>query len=235
MNIAQLYEELSYGELSTHAMSGDGSGTILTDRKPQVLLYTNEALFRLHSRFLLRTNDVLIEMLDHITNYHLLQKFAESAWETSKEPFLYIKDLMREPYQDDCIKILEVYDSFGRALPLNDPEQPDSLYTPQNNVLQTPYPEGGKALSVGYQARHPLLTKDLPETTLIEIPDVIRGALKAYIAYGVYSGMSSDGASVTAQQHYARYEAICNEALGMDLVQTSMAQTNTRFHKNGWR
>jgi hypothetical protein len=234
MNIAQLYEELSYGELSNHAMSGEGGGTILTERKPQVLLYTNEALFRLHSRFLLRTNDVLIEMLDHITNYHLLNKFAESAWETSVEPFLYIKDLMREPFQDDCIKILEVYDSFGCLLTLNDPEKPDSLYTPQHNVLQTPYPEGGKALSVGYQARHPILTKDLPETTVIEIPDVIRGALTAYIAYRVYSAMSSEGSSVTAQEHLGRYETICSEALGMDLVQTSMAQTNTRFHRNGW-
>ena len=71
MNIEDLFTSLSYGELNNLSMSADGSGSIEESKQPQILLYANEGLLRLYGRFLLKENDVLIEMVEHITNYHL--------------------------------------------------------------------------------------------------------------------------------------------------------------------
>lgn len=235
MNVAQLFAELSYGELSNLALSGEGSGMITDQAKPRVLVAANECLVRLYTRFILKENDLLLELVDHITNYHFLKKFAESQWETSTQDYLYIKDLAREPFTEDVIKVLAVYDSYGQPLPLNDPDNEYSVYTPQGNVLQVPRPVTGFALAVGYQAKHaPLVLNEALDAEIV-VPDVLWGAFKAYIAYHLYNSMNTQEAKVTAQEHLARYESICSEVVMQDLVSTSLSSTNTRFRKNGWK
>ena len=235
MNVAQLFTELSYGELSNLSLSGDGSGMITDQAKPRVLIAANECLVRLYTRFILKENDLLLELVDHITVYHFLKKFAESQWETSTQDYLYIKDLMREQFSEDVIKVLVVYDSYGCALPLNDPDHPESVYTPQGNMLQVPRPVTGLALSVGYQAKHAPLVLNEAMDAEIELPDVLWGAFKAYVAYHIYNGINTQEAKVTAQEHLSRYESICSEVVMQDLVSTSLSSINTRFRKNGWK
>lgn len=233
MDVNQLFAELSYGELSNLALANDGNGTITDAAKPRLLIHANEALLRLYTRYVLKTSDVLIELVDHITNYHLLAKFAESQWETSPQEHLYIKDLMREPFTEDVIRILTVFDSYSCPIPLNDPDHEESIYTPQGNVLQVPRPVTGMALSIVYQAKHPLLVL-APTPSVIDLPDVLWGAYKAYIGYLVYNNMNTQEANGIAQEHLNRYETICGEVLMQDLVTTSMSSTNVRFQKNGW-
>ena len=234
MNVDELYSRLSYGELSNLSMALDGNGSIEETSQPKIINAANEALLRLYSRFVLKQRDVLVEMVEHITNYHLLRRFTESQGNPTEEPYLYIKDLLKERFEQDVIKILEVYDSRDNyQLPLNDAERSDSLFTPQANVLQVPRPQDGVCLSVMYQARHPKLYVDDTEQE-IELPDVLEGALMAYIAYKVYSQINTQEAQGIAQGHAANYEAVCLEAVDRDLVSTSVATTNTRFYKRGW-
>ena len=234
MNIEDLFTNLSYGELSNLSLSGEGSGTILEDSQPKIIRYANEGLLRLFSRFVLKQSDVLIEMVAHITNYHLIKKYAESVYNPDEVHFPYIKDLINEPFKEDVIKVLEVYTSEGNLVPLNDSERKDSVFTPVGNVLQVPRPLDRRSLSVMYQARHEKLDHN-KQDQLIEIPEVLEGALTAFIAYKVFSHMNSDGSSVKAQEHMQIYENICNEAVEHDLVSTSTSTTNSRFEKRGWQ
>ena len=202
MILSDYFTELSYGELSNTAMAVDGTGTIEEVHQPKVVRYLNEGLRRLHGRFPLIQKDVLIELRDHITNYHLIPRFAESNWVPEEVEFPYIKDLIQEPFTGDVARILEVRNSFGHMLPLNDPENRMSVFTPQVDVLQVPRPITGVALSVMYQAYHPTISHHDLQAEIV-LPDVLSSALCAYVAYNVFSHMNTQEATMKAQEHMA--------------------------------
>jgi len=233
MNISDLYKTLSYGELSNLSIGMEGSGKITDDAKPRIIHYANEGLTRLYGRFILKEKDVMIELVDHITNYHLLRKYAESYFDPEEVRYPYIKDLFNEPFTEDVIKILAVYNSRGHKLPLNDNNRADSVFTPTGKILQVPRPVRGTALSVLYQAKHDELLHDR-EDQEIALPDVLQGALVAFIAYKVFSHMNTDVSNVKSQEHLSIYSTICDEVEQHDLVNTSISTTNSRFEKLGW-
>lgn len=232
MNITELFADLSFGELSTLNLAQEGTGIITDAGKERIIRFANDGLLKLYSRFILKQSDVLIELVEWITSYHLMLKFAESQAGTSTQRHLYIKDLYEEPFPDDVIRILNVFDSDGCELPLNDEGSQSSVFT-QGNVVQVPNPEQGKALSIGYQARHPQLTLDHPDQE-IELPDVLMPALRAWIAYRAFNQLNTQESQAIASGHQASFEATCSEAITLDLVGTSSSQTNNRFHRNGW-
>lgn len=232
MLLEDLYQRLSYGELSNLSLSTDGNGSIIESAQPRVVLYANEALVRLYSTFILRTNSLLITPIDHITYYHLKKRFAFSQRSTSNEDFYYIQDLDDEPFAEDVLKVLEVFDAQGQVVPLNDAEQPMSVFTPQALLLQIPTAWNGQVLSLMYQASHPKLT-DVPHS-IIHLPEVLHGAFTAYIAYKLYSHMNTQESTAKAQEHLNMYSSICADVVEKDLVATSILQSNSRFHKRGW-
>ena len=233
MNITDLFTSLSYGELSNLAMGTDGTGVIRTSDQPRVLNAANEALLLLHSKFVLSSKDIWIESRKHITYYHFDTRFAESNAATSNEDYLYIKDLVGDPFIGDVIKVLSVFDDKEYELPLNDSEHPYSVFTPQPRMLQIPDPTEGALFNVVYQAKHPLLVLETP-TQEIDLPDVLHAALRGYVAYRMYSSINTQEATVKAAEHLGNYEGICQNATDFDLVNTSIATTNVRFQKNGW-
>lgn len=235
--LSDLYTDLSNEELSNTALGGDGSGVIREQDRPKILGYINEGLLRLYSRFILKEAEVVIQTCNHITNYHLLKKFAKTQETIGTEEFYYILDMNGEPFEEDVIKILGVWGDGAYQYALNDAEDRWSLYTPQYNILQVPYPITRGALSVIYQARHQTLTGQDPEseiTSAIDIPDVLYGALKAFVAYKVFSHMNTQESTVKSQEHLVTYETICAEAIDRDLVNTSISSTNTSFEKRGF-
>lgn len=228
-----LFNSLALGPLSNLSMADRSiHNKMLSDLgKEQIVANANEGLLRLYSRFLLKERDLLIEQVGHITNYHLKSRFAECT-DPQVEDFTYIKDLPAEPFEDDLIKVLAVYNSYGCQLPLNDIEDTRSVFTPQATVLQIPRPIDGAPLSVLYQARHPELTGDPKQE--IELPDVLQGALVSYIAYKIYSHINSGDSGAKAQEHLQMYGAICTEVSSSDTASTSLITANTRFEKRGW-
>lgn len=233
MNIEQLFSDLSYGELSSLSLANEGDGTITDAGKERIIRFANEGLLKLYTSFILKQNDVVIELVDWITNYHLLKKFAQSQADTSTQTVLYIKDLWREPFAEDVIRVLEVFTSFGIQLPLDDDDNPHSVFTPQGNVLQVPRPRNGMALSIMYQAKHPVLTLDNPSQE-IELPDVLVPALRAWIAARTFGQMNTQESLGTSGVHETSFKNICTEVIQQDLVSTSISTTGKRFEKNGW-
>lgn len=227
MKITELFRRLSFGELSNLAVSNN-DGTLVEEKHPQIIQYVNEGLLRLHSRFLLYEKNLLLEQYSHIINYHLIKKFSEHAGSNTHHP--YIKDLPDEPFQDDVIKILAVHNEFGTQLPLNDKDNPYSMFTPQPDILQIPFPQERRPLAVTYQARHPILD-DREGHILsqeIDIPFSLEGALQSFVGYKTYSHMNGQENIVKGQENMAAYEAICTEIQDRDLVSQSF---HTSFFK----
>jgi hypothetical protein len=234
MQVKELFRELSFGELSNLAISNEGSGEIIKEKHPKIIQYTNEALLKLFGRFVIREKTLLLEQVEHITNYHLRKAFAETSG--SQEPFPYIKDLPGEPFEEDVVRILGVYDMAGSKYPLNDINDPASLFTPQPDMLQVPRPVQGKPMSIIYQARHRKLKSrgDHILAQEIEIPFFLEIALRNYVGYLVYSHMNGQENIVKGQEYLASYEATCREVEERDLVNQTFHTSHSKLEQRGF-
>lgn len=243
MLVVDLFRRLAYGELSNLALSQPG-GKIIEDKHPQLIQYINEGLLRLYSRFILKEKDLIIEQVAHITSYHLRPEYAESGGVLggagTDVPYAYIKDLPDEPFTGDVLKVLAVYESgCPYALPLNDQDRADSLFTPQVDVLQVPNPKATVALGVHYQARHPLLA-DISVNNLnileqeIELPFSLEGALQNFVGYKIYSHMNGQENAVKSQEYLSTFESICTEVMDRDLVSQSFHTSFNKLEQRGF-
>jgi hypothetical protein len=231
MEIEELFSRLSFGELSNLSLGNEGRGSLKEEDIPKVMSHTNEGLLRIYSRFLLSAKQLLIEQVRHITNYHLIVKYAESSG--SNADWLYIKDLPDEKFQGDVIRVLEVYDSVGREFVLNDTDDPQSLFTPAPQLLQVPDPKAGRSLGVQYQARHVNLEADDLSQEII-IPFVLEGALQAFVAYKILSHMNGQENQLKGQEYLATYEGICMDVEARDLVNTSFSTSHHKLEERGF-
>lgn len=231
MKLEELLSRLSYAELSNLSIGNEGRGSIRKEDIPKLVAHVNDGLVRIYSRFVLCTKQLLIEQVCHITNYHLIPKYAEST--EGDVPWPYIKDLPDEPFKGDVIRILEVHDSMGREYVLNDKDDPNSLFTPAPQLLQVPNPKAGQSLAVLYQARHDYLENDALDQE-IYIPFVLEGALQAFVAYKVFSHMNGQDNQVKSQEHLNTYDGICTDVEERDLVNTTFATSHHKLQERGF-
>ena len=231
MKLEELFSRLSYGELSNLSIGNEGRGAIREEDIPKVTAHVNDGLLRIYSRFVLSTKQLIIEQVRHITNYHLIPKFAESTG--SDKPWPYIKDLPDEPFLGDLIRVLEVYDSMGRGYVLNDKDDPTSLFTPAPQLLQVPDPKAGQSLGVLYQARHIIVENEDLEQEIV-IPFVLEGALQSFIAYKIYSNMNGQDNQAKSQEHLSTYDGICQDVEVRDLVNATFATSHHKLNERGF-
>lgn len=231
MNLSEYLTDLSYKELSNLSVGDTGYGSIKPEKIPFVVSCINEALLRLYSKFVLKEEGLIIELRLGRGEYVLSSK---NAYSTGYLGDKYIMD-GDHPFTDDLIKVLEIRDSFGRVIPLNNSSNPTSIFTPRYNVLQVPNPSFyGKLLSILYQAKHPLLDYNLRPKQRIELPDSLMGALSNYVAYAVYATLNTKDAVETSQRYMQMYVALVQEAIETDVVNNTIRQDNVRFLRNGW-
>lgn len=210
LTVEDIFRVLSYGPLATLALGNDGDGTIREKDRSRLIGFINETLSRLYTRFPLKERDLVLELHSHITNYKLDSRHARTRMEEFPDEEMFILDLPEKPFADDVIRILSVYDIWGKRMALNDDSNLDSLYTPYPTTLQVSNPYQKGYLSVQYQASHPKLDyNDL--TQEIDIPNNLEGALINFISYLVFSSVGTQEASMKAQEYLGMYEAICSE------------------------
>lgn len=239
MNLQQCLDRLAVGELANTTFVD--SGKILKEKESFIISLINEALLRLYSRFVLKEDYVLIALNELTTDYVLTKEHVYSLDEVppiSSQVCLedynkYIIQTKEHPFKEDIIRIIRVNSPQGITVPLNDPSNPRSVFTPSYNVVQVPLLNRDSELAISYQAKHPILTEqDLQKE--LELSDPFFGALFAYIAYSAYSSLQSQMATATAQKYFSTYQALLDELVTFDIASNSYSQTNTKFYTNGW-
>ena len=236
MKVPELLKELALGELSNLSMGE--TGVINADKIPKVILSINGGLVKLHTKFLLKEKNLILELREGQTFYHFKKKFAYTSYDKNNPPASWnrphILDMNKEPFEEDVIKILSVYDQLGCKLPLNDLEDCRSVFTPQAEMLQVPSTMPIQMLSVEYQAK----PKKIPDTEYedvdVDIPAFLVQALRYFVGSEMYSQMNTQENIIKGQEYLMKFEEACQTAIDMDLVNTSSATTNTRFEKRGW-
>lgn len=205
----------------------------------QVCTMIDEGLTRLYGRYILKENSVLIEMQPGITSYHLRSMYSVTGSDPLRVPHPYIMDLPNEPFLEDVVKVLSVVDGSGVQRPLNDHSNPQSLFTPQADIIQNMFPRDLEVLCVAYQARP--LSVLVPDSegwlddTEFFLPDCLIPALTAYVSYLYHQTVATAESSATAMTQIRMYEGVCRGVDHMDLVNQSLSNTNVRFSLNGWK
>lgn len=248
LTVQELFERLSYAELSSLSIGMEGDGEVTDHGRPQIIRHIGVALSALYSRFLHKRSELVLEAMDGVQKYVLDRAHAESDTTPNSVP-RYIRDvtLMEEPFQDDLIKILSVRRQNEPKVPgdlLRGRETLFSINARNNdktsarilthNSLRLLTAQPGELFHIEYQANHPKLDPHLCEDQGIEIMPSLEEALQARVAASVFSGMTGEIHVAIANGHMARYEKLCEMAALDDLLQESGTDARDRLRDKGF-
>jgi len=232
MLLTDVFEELHFGELSQLRMGDQSSAAIAPTYYPRIIRFINLALLDLYKLFPIREKEVQIQMYGHITSYKLIYDYAESNT-ASTQPYKYIKDL-NHPFQDDVLQVIEAYNELGEPLVVNDINNDFSIYTPEEKVVQIPFPVQGSVVSCVYRTYPPKIDPKIADPTgvIVDLPEQLLTALLAYVGYRAEIGVPQ-GKQNTGLGHFKRYRAITNEIKELGTINTT-ANSNEGLLRNGW-
>lgn len=239
MNLADIFEQLAYGELSQSFSSEKelGGHGLRVDARRKVLAHVKMGLTELHKRFLLRERSLTLEMVKGKVGYILDREFATSNTE-STAPNKYLIDDPDEPFANEALfKIERVTDAAGEELTLNEVGNPDALRTPTYNKLVVPDDLKMQSLTVTYRAGHPPIdgtnVEDAPETIEIALPGTHLEALLYYVAMRHTNPLGTAGEFHEGNNYAGKFEASVARLKQLN-YETDKGGTNTRFHDNGF-
>lgn len=220
MKLKDLISILRYGELTN--ISWDNESRI-----PQVIAQINLGLLNLYSKFPILEKSIAIAQYPHISIYNLTSQYARTNTE-STETYKYILDTHLDPYKDDILQITAATDEFGRSIPLNDDNAPDSWFLPAYNQLQIPNATLDETAFLIYRAKPEYIdpvTKDLDIEVFM--PQYLVDPLVNYVAYKIFIGMGGENAQIAAI-YQQLYEKQCMDIANSNLLNNSNSVTNIK-------
>lgn len=235
MNLQECLNKLARGKLSN--LSFCKNGEISKESIPQVVDAINEALSRLYTIFPIKEKTVLVEIEEGKTDYVLS---SEHSWRNRKGDGnlwdrwdYYIIDTAANPFIDDILCIIEIWDDIERRRPLNDPDDPLGIMVPQENLIIVNASIKYRALNIAYRAKHLILTPD-DLTSKVDIPENLYGALFSYVAYLIHSYMNTEQAVANAQKYLAEYQSIISEVNIQGTFTPDKLVSDMKFIRRGW-
>lgn len=245
MLLKDVFDQLSYGELSQLSIGGLGSGMINESNYAQVLSHVTLGLTALYKRFNLKERTVRILLSEDQTVYKINSKYAVSNT-GSIVPFKYVYDSVGDPFTDDVLKIEKVVTEQDYELELNDSSDMYSVFTTSTTALKIPLVLANKGpdlpeelfteyLDLTYRANHPKIDPEGldPATEEVELPDSYLTALLYFIASRVNNPIGMSGEFNAGNNYAAKYEAECQQ-LEFDNLEVDRGSQNTRAMRNGW-
>jgi hypothetical protein len=215
-------------------MGGFAGEDVREEDYRKVLAHLNMGLKELYKRFFLSSKELIVQLYDHISLYKLHSRYAVQN-KLSSEPLRWIMDSEFDPFQDDILKIEEIFNSDGCKVCLNDLNEPCSLFTPYYDTIQVPMPFKGSIISVHYRATHPLVrynpTMD-PKDIDINLPEGLLEALLLYIGYRAVRSQGGEAAQ-EGMNYLEMFEASCAKARDLGL-QITPQYSNLKLDYRGW-
>lgn len=226
---------LARGELRNLAIGGDGTGVIPEKHYATIIDFINLGLTDLHTRFPLKTKEVVIDQNDGIQIYHLTRQFAQSNT-SSTEDIKYIADTAENPFLEDIIRIENAYDETGKEIFLNDYSMPGSIFTPTYNSVQIVNPVSENSTFFIYRANHPFISSNITvrDKVVLDLPYTFLEALCLYVGYKAYSNKSGNEGQGMMSTYRLKYENACAFLLEHNAANDSYTVTNAKPAQNYW-
>lgn len=235
MLLSEIFDYLTNGELSQLSIGGFGDGGISATDQGKVIAGINMGLIKLYERFPIRTRELVLQMYDGITLYTLTSDFAVSNTGSAEDP-KYIIDTAEKPFEDDILKITNVFNEEAYEHALNDVEEEYSVYTPESNILQIPFAIADVTMSVIYRAKPIVIALDVADPTAVEvdIPFQLLDALTAFIAYKVFAPMNIGVEGGDTNSYLTLFETLCAQSVVYGMMPNDNT-ANLRFDDGGWK
>lgn len=247
MNLQEVFDQLTHGELSQLSIGGNEAGLINPANYNRLVPHVNLGLTQLYKRFSLKEGRLTLELQSNRTVYPIHSKYAVSS-RSSREPVRYIKDSLAAPFKDDIHKIEKVVASSGYEFSLNDESDEYGMFTPSATVLRVPLDVAEQSMDlpdeikttlveVVYRANHPLIIADgadlEPELIELELPYSHLEPLLLFIASRVHTPTGMTNEANLGNTYSAKYEAAC-QLLEFKGLQVDQGSQNSRLERNGW-
>ena len=207
MTVQSVIDMANHGEFRQLAVSDDADA---------VVSYINLGVVELYKRFVLNTEEVIIELGKETVPSDPYQKISETIYQMP-EDYMYITN---------------AYEQDGAVIPINKEHDPLSINTISWNQIQIPTAHEGSMISILY-VKSPDFVTSANLTAQVQIPVQLLEALLNYIGYRGHS--AADG-SIKAENttHYQRFEASVARAKDLGLITADDLYTEERFTIKGF-
>ena len=240
LKTSEFVSRLALGEISNLSMASPGDGTIDTPaNKTKILMQINNGLKELFTKYLLSQKEVVVNSVETITHYYLRYEFAKTnVASVHAIEDRYIDDTGLVDWDGRIVKILNVYDAFGRELFINKEQEPLSVFTPQYDCLQITANHQTEDFYVIFQALHPIVDLSDDYTTtddLIEdLPPALEKPLEYLVASKIYGNMNGEANLTKSAMLHQMYEAEIATMVFADTASTSENTSNSKLERAGF-
>ncbi len=222
MKLDELFISLALGELANSSYVELNQLELNKNQLNRVINAINQGLTLIHTHLPLRHNQIVIQLHDNIGTYYLDSRYAKSNT-VSTAAVKFILDTPSNPFKDDILNIIGVYNLEGQQYPLNDQYAIGSLFTPDYNSLmvplamwqnhKVPYNVVDKLVLV-YQADHPKIPLNEPLTSQMEIhlSPIYQSMLQAYVAHLLHMHIGSEQSINQSNQYFAKFNSLMQTA-----------------------
>jgi hypothetical protein len=238
MRLSSVFKRLVSGEFHRHSL-GEGlvDGSLNPDHYEIVLPMLNMGIDALHTRFVLREDQVIINLIDHITRYKLHTDHAtyNNTDITGLKP-KYLHDSQYYPFYNTVIKILSIHNELGQERFINDENQNYSIHLNNYNTFQHPFPDDDNAVSVIYQATLPdieLTPTFNPDSIEVDMSIPFIEALCYFVGGRIHIGMNDQETLSESNNFIQKYERAL-QVLSKDNINRSDVYTSDQFQLKGW-
>lgn len=208
MTVQDFLTVVRYSELNNIAV---GSNT------DAVLAFTNLGMIELYTRFPIKVEEHVIALIEGTTSYEM------------PDNFMYPLDVYGEAPEDGSQTLVKI--------PINEEEDPYSIFFPDWNTVQIPLVANGSYISIIYVAK-PTPIVNTPESlaSILEIPETLVDALASYVGYRGHLSVRGDGESEN-NAHWVRFDRNCKKALELGVAYPSDADalwSSSRLFNKGF-
>lgn len=173
---------IKYGEVTNLAIKNDTAA---------LLAFVNMGILELYKRFPLHVEEYIVALQDNVTSYNL------------PSDFMYPLEVYGEVLENSL-------DTKAPELPINDSDDPLSVFFPNYYQVQVPLESSGNYISIIYVTKPiPLTEADLLSD--IGIPDTLVEALVYYVGFRAHTGIRADGQAEN-NMHWIRFDQSCKKA-----------------------
>jgi hypothetical protein len=248
MKLSDIFDALTYGELSSLAIGGADTGKIDPKDYAKLVSHINLGLTDLYTRFHLKEGQVTLALQASQLAYELDVRYAVTC-KSSREPVRYLLDSASNPFPGDLLKVTRVLTAGGHALGLNNLADSLGVTTPTLAQLMVPAAIVNQdpnladcyktaTLDIRYRASHvpvrlPVGTVN-PAAIEIKLPTAYLQALLLFVGARLHVplGANAQGQS-PSNDLMTRYELAC-KLLGDTGIEVDQAGSHSRFEQGGW-
>lgn len=181
MRVQEVVDLARYSELASVAAK---------DNDAAILAFLNMGMIELYTRFPIKTEEHIVELQENTTIYEM------------PADFMYALSAYGE--------VQEVTTDLLVRVPINEEDDPYSIFFPDWNTVQIPAVANGSYISIIYVAKPTALTINDLDTEL-ELPETLIDALLSYMGYRAHLAIRGDGQSEN-NAHWLRFDRSCKKA-----------------------